>query len=478
MSGVVLPTVMTKDGLAPIPPATLLALLTSLVAATNPDYTNNLPPSLIGDVAGTDVGAVTLINQAQVESVNCITPRGANEFVLTQQGAIYGVQQGIGSNTSVLLTFSSPQHGFPIVRGFTVSDGAHQYTVQDGGVVGASGTTAPLFALATVAGSWAVPANTVTQLITSLPPGVTVTVTNLTTGIPGAGAQSPTEYRAQVLQAGLAVSQGMATRLRTDLQNVPGVQARLISIVQQPAAEGGGWEIIVGGGDPYAVADAIWTALQDPSTIVGSVLGVTSITQANPGVVTTDKNHGYTTNEQIRIENAVGMTDVNNVLLTITVLTPTTFSIGLDTSTFTPYTGAGFCTPNPRNETVTIQDFPDSYPITFVIPPQQTVAIELTWNTTFPNFVNPDAVAQQGIAALVTYVNSIYVGQPMNLFELQTVFQAAVATLVPPQQLTRMVFSVSIDGVGVLPAPGTGIIAGDPESFLLTNTGLVTVVQG
>jgi hypothetical protein len=40
------------------------------------------------------------------------------------------------------------------------------------------------------------------------------------------------------------------------------------------------------------------------------------------------------------------------------------------------------------------------------------------------------------------------------------------------------VFSVSIDGVGITPETGTGIVAGDPESYFLTNGGLITITQG
>jgi hypothetical protein len=48
----------------------------------------------------------------------------------------------------------------------------------------------------------AVPIGTVTQIITSIPSGVTLTVTNPTTGLPGATAQPLEDYQAQVIQAG------------------------------------------------------------------------------------------------------------------------------------------------------------------------------------------------------------------------------------------------------------------------------------
>jgi hypothetical protein len=465
--------VVTAAGAQPTPPAALLAQLLALVAATNPGYTANLPGSLIEDISSTDVGALTLIDASAVDTINSLNPFGANLFLLYQLGEkIYGVQQGQSTNTSVYCVFSGSV-GFPIAVGFTVSDGLHQYTVQDGGIIGSGGSSAPLFCLATVAGSWAVPASTVTQLITSVPDTISLSVTNPEAGLPGAGTQTEASYRSQVLQAGLAASQGMTRYLKTLLGNVLGVQPRLVSARQ---ITGGGWEIIVGGGDPYEVAYAIFEALFDISTLKGSVISVVGVTRANPGVVTTDLNHGYTTGQTIQIANS-NPTNYNGSY-TATVLTEKTFSIGTDTTGFPAYVGDAFVTPNSRNLSVTINDYPDVYTIPIVIPPQQSVAISLTWNTTSTNAINPTAVSQLGSQAISDYVNSIAVGVPINLFELQTVFQVAVANLIPTVQLTRMVFSVSINGVGVAPESGTGIIAGDPESYFLTTPDTITITQG
>lgn len=472
---VAVPLVMTEAGPQPTPPAQLLAQLLALVASTNPGYTANLPGSLIEDISSTDVGALTLIDQARVDLVESLTPLGANAYLLNQLGQIYGVEQGAASNTSVFVQFSGTI-GLVIAVGFTVSDGTYQYTVQDGGVIGSGGVSAPLFCLAVQSGSWAVPANTVTQLITSVPTGITLSVTNPNTGTPGGDAQTEESYRSAVLQAGLAASQGMARYLKTLLGNVAGVQARLVSVLQQNPPTGG-WEIIVGGGDPYEVAYAIDTAIFDISTLVGSVMSISGITNASPGVVTTVLNHGLTTGELINISGAMPGA-FNGTGITATVLTEKTFSINVNTTSFGAYTGGGVITPNNRNVTVSLIDFPDTYSITFVDPPQQTVAMTVTWNTTATNFVSEAAVAQLGAPALADYVNGLSVGVPINLFELQTVFQAAVASVLPTQLLTRMVFSVSINGIGVSPEAGTGIIAGDPESFFLTTTTDITILQG
>lgn len=553
-----IPIVVTTSGAQPTPPATLLAQLLALVAATNPGYTANLPGSLVEDVSSTDVGALSLIDQIRVELINSLTPYGANAFLLKQLGQIYDIQLALATNTSVYVVFSGPV-GYVVAQGFTVSDGTYQYIVQDGGIIGSDSTSAPLFCLATQTGSWAVPAGTVTQLVTSVPSVIALTVTNPQAGTPGNSSETEASYRSRVLQAGYAPAQGMTSYLKTILGNVIGVEQRLISALQQV---GGGWEIIVGGnGDPYQIANAIFTALFDISTLVGSTMAISGITRANPGVVTTTLNYGLSTGTVATIAS-VDPTNYNGSY-SIVPITEKTFSLGtayaannitalswastsggqvtastatdhgvtvgssftisgcspsgyngtftalagtgtdvliyalasnpgtatafgtlnagianVDTTSYPAYVSGGVVTPNPRNQSITIQDYPDTYVIPFVVPPQQTVTMTVTWNTTASNYVSASAVAQLGAPALVAYVNALPVGVPMNLFELQATFQMAIAGILPPQLLTRMVFSVSINGVGVSPESGTGIIAGDPESYFYAVMSGIVISQG
>lgn len=397
-----LPIVMGPEGRVNTPPATLRADLVAKVAAAVPGYTADLPASLIEDIASTDVGALVVCDQALTDLINSLTPLGANLFLLAAQGQLAGVVQNEITNTSVFVIFSGPA-GFLVGKGFTVSDGSHQYVVQDGGTISSGGYTLPLYCLATVTGVWTVPANTVTQIVTPPPSTIFLTCSNPQPGTPSGGEQTEEAYRAQIIAAyGRSAAQGMPTLLRTLLGNVTGVQERLIAIQQKV---GGGWKIIVGGGDPYIVAGAIFQAIFDVSILVGS----------------TDPS---------------------------------------------------------RNITVTINNFPDSYQIIYVNPPQQTVAISLLWGTNSPNYVSDAAVALAGGPALVAYVNSVAAGEPMNLFRLQDAFQDAVANIIPREFLTRMVFTVSIDGTPVPPDTGTGIIAGDDEGYFLANVGDVTIARG
>lgn len=262
-----LPIIMTEAGAQPTPPKTLLANLISRVSQKVPGYTANLPAGLITDLASTATGAIALIDQARVDLINSCSPYGANIPLLMQLGNIYGVQQGEGTNTSVYVVFSGLP-GFPIPKGFTVSDGNNQYSVVRDTVIPTSGQTAPVYCLATSEGSWAVPAGSVTQVITSVPKTQEVTCTNLTAGLPGTGEQSYSSYRSQVMQSGMQTAEGTPTCFRTELEKVDGVQENLISFRQSTL---GKWVAVVGGGDPFEVAYAIFKAVPDISVLTNDV---------------------------------------------------------------------------------------------------------------------------------------------------------------------------------------------------------------
>ena len=394
-----IPLSLSSAGAQTTPLATLRATLLSTASSLAPGLTA-LPSGLIDDMSGTATGALAQIDQARVDAVNSITPYGANAFVLAQLGAMLGISQGAATNTSVYVVISGPA-GYVVPAGFVVSDGTYQYVLRDGGVIQTSGSTGQLFAVADQAGTWAVGANTVTTIVTSVPSGYTLTVTNPQAGTPGTDGETVSSYRSRVLQAQTVAGQGTAAYLRTLLEAIPGVTPRLVSILQVS----GGWEVICGGGDAYAVAGAIYKGTLDLSTIVGS---------ASTG----------------------------------------------------------------RNVTVTITDVPNSYNITFVNPPQQTVLITATWNTTLSNFSASSQVQQLAAPALVDYINSIRVGQPINELEMTAVFQDAVSSVISSVDLTSLVFSVTVNGTVTSPNAGTAIIPGDAESYFYCAADGVTVAQG
>ncbi|SAK53655.1 hypothetical protein AWB78_01347 [Caballeronia calidae] len=468
-----IPLVMTATGPVPTAPATLLQNLINGVAATNPGYTANLPGGLIEDISSTDVGALTTIDQARVDAVNSVTPYGANAFVLAQLGTQFGLPQGTPTNGNVLVVLSGPS-GYVFAPGFTVGDGTNQYALQDGGVIESSGQTSQLYAVATNSNIFAIPANTVTQIVTTLPEEYVdlITVTNPQAGTSAAGSESVQSYRSRVLQGGIVTSTGTPAYLKTLLEKVVGVQARLISVNQVT----GGWQIICGGGDPYAVANAILQAVPDIATLQGSQLAINGMTNANPVVITTNLASGYANASTFVVAGA--SPSAFNGTYTVASVSGDTITTTTNGSGFGSYVSGAKFSPNPRNVSVSLFQNPNTYSILYVNPPQQIVTLSVTWNTTLTDFTSGTTVNQLAAPALQAYLNSIYAGQPINELAMTAVFQGAVSTIIDASNITTLEFSVEINGNPVSPTVGTSIIPSDPESyFFCSNTG-VTVAQG
>jgi hypothetical protein len=481
-----LPIIMGPVGPIPIPPATIRSSIVTSVSTTNPDYTANLPASLVEDVVSTDVAGCVVSNQFFVDLVNSVSPYGANLYLLNLIGQnVYGVIPGLETNTSVYVVFTAkdatsgvPLPGFIIGQGFLVSDGTYQYICPDGGITSADGNSLPIYAVATQQGIWDIPEGTVIELISAVPSNVTLSVINYEVGLPASSAESATQYRSRVLTAGLAASTGMGRYLRTLLANVPGVQARLISIVQD--YDEGGWNIIVGGGDPYQIAYAIWFALFDTTNILPADIEISGMTNGYPCIISTATNHNLTTGMIITLAeiSSPGPTILNNKSFPVSVIDARTLSILTDTTILPPYTSGGDITPNPIVVQVPINDFPDTYLVSFVNPPQELVSITVTWSSNYSNYVSANAIIQLATPAIVDYINSIYAGtSPINLISLSGEFAMAVISILPTEYIDVLNFAISINGVGVLPAPGTQVIIGDPFSYFYTDNAHVTIIQ-
>lgn len=469
-SSIPIPLVMTAAGPSTTPPATLYENLINYVASQSPGYTV-LPSGLIDDISGTDVGALVAIDQARVDAINSVTPYGANAFLLSQLGAQFGIPQGVSANGSVFVQFSGPP-GYVLQPGFLVSDGTNQYSLKDGGVIQTGGLSPQLFAVATNSGTFAIPANSVNQVVTSVPSAYAVTVNNPEAGTPATSSESVQTYRSRVLLAGQVASVGTPAFLKTLLGKISGVQQRLISINQLA----GGWQVVCGGGDAYAVAAAILQGVGDIALLQGSRLGITSMTNANPVVVQTNLASGYTIGQTFTVAGATP--SAFNGTYTVAAISGNTITTSTNGSGFGAYTGGATFSPNPRNVNVSVFQNPNTYNIPFVNPPQQVVTLAVTWNTTLPNFTAGSSVNQLAAPPLQSYINSIYSGQPINLNEMTVTFLDAVSSVIDGPNVTTLEFAVTINGTPASPAAGTDIITSDPESYFFCSATGVTVSQG
>jgi hypothetical protein len=132
-----------------------------------------------------------------------------------------------------------------------------------------------------------------------------------------------------------------------------------------------------------------------------------------------------------------------------------------------------------RNLSATLYDAPNEYTVTYVNPPQATVTVAVTWNTTLPSFTAADAVNQYIIGAVLSYINSIPVGQPINLLVMDQLIQTAVSPVLSPANLTTLTYAVTINSTPESPTSGTHIIpAPDNETYLYISPTGATSAQG
>ncbi|ASN57530.1 baseplate J/gp47 family protein [Salmonella enterica] len=454
---------VSYDAAGPVPKTAdeLRSDLVSRATALSPGITTDLPGSLIEDMASTGTGALLVADQIRVDLINSVGPLKANQYLLNLLAQQSGIpaQKSEGS-TTVSVQFTGPS-GFVIPQGFLVSDGTYTYALSDATIIPASGVSSLATCEATISGSWAVPAGSVNQILTSLPSDITITCTNPTAGTPGGDAETLYQFRERVWEAQMSTVQGYPGFIRQKLTDVDNVQARLVSVVQ----DGNSWVVMCGGGDIYEMAGAIYKSAGDISRLKGTTLNVTGITNANPGVVTTGITHGLTTGQTIQISGVTGMSGINGVALTATVISSHTFSIGINTTSSGAWTGGGEVTPNSRNNIVTINDWPDNYLIPFVIPLQQQVTVKFEWATESINYLTDATVSSMVSSPVISYINGIYAGKPLNINSLKDAFLQAVNEVINMSLITTLNVTVTVNGVITPVDVNTNIISGDPYSY-------------
>lgn len=106
---------------------------------------------------------------------------------------------------------------------------------------------------------------------------------------------------------------------------------------ESPVTEG-----VSAGNMTYDTTTGIVTFVADTTKTVNanSTKAITGISQANPGNVLC-VGHGFVTGDKIKIVSVGGMTQVNNLYYTITVVDADNFTIGVNTSGYSAYTSGG-----------------------------------------------------------------------------------------------------------------------------------------
>ncbi len=101
-----------------------------------------------------------------------------------------------------------------------------------------------------------------------------------------------------------------------------------------------------GGGSGLVTGERIMLAIGDSTVFQGvsnpkyANSNISAITQANPGVVT-KSGHLFATGDKVYHHSVVGMTEVNDVVYTVTVSDANNYSLGVNTSGYTAYSTVG-----------------------------------------------------------------------------------------------------------------------------------------
>lgn len=448
----------------------LVAIATSL----SPGLTAELPGSLIEDMASTGAGALLVSDQARVDLINSVGPLTANKEMLTLLSQQYGIPfQKTAGSTTVPVSFTGPA-GFLIPRGFIVSDGTHQYSLNEPVVIRSNGTSAVSTATGVTTGAWSAPPGTVTTIVTSTPSTVSLTVNNPVAATPAGKAETDAQFRVRVWDAGMATVQGYGAFIRTALSRVENIDARQVSVIQ----DGDKWVVLCGGGDVYDMAAAVLVSAGDITRIAPSKLNVTGITNASPAVVSTDLTHGFTAGQAVVINGVTGMSGINGVSFTATPIDSRSFSINYNSTSSGAWTGGGLVTPNLRNSTVAISDYPDSYQVNIVQPFQQLTTIEYLWATLGTNYLNNETILSLIQENVLSYVNNIYAGQPLNVGKLKDVFYQSVNGTIDMTLITTLNVNVTVNGVLTPVDSGTDIISGDRFSYWYIESTGISVNEG
>lgn len=461
--------VVTTAGAQPVDPTAIRASIETDVAAASPGYTADLPGSLIEDILSTGIAQIAVAGQAAVDAVNSLSVATAQPYILAVLGAQFGLPINQTTNGSADVVFSGTI-GYVIPAGFVVGDASgNQYATVASSVVGASGESLPVSVIETSANQNQIPAGSITKIISALPSGITLTVINPLGGAPSTTQETVAQYRARLMNAFQSVVGGAPQTIRNALDAIPGITSNAVNVV----AENGGWQIVVFGGDDYAIANAILSSIGDIQLLQGSGLAIIALSAASSMVITTNYPSNIAVGATLTITGATP--SAYNVTTTVTAVSGTSITTGTNSAAFGAYTSGATFSPNPRNVSVTLTDAPDNYTILFVRATPHAVAVTVTYQTLLAAFTQQAQVSAIAQTALQSYITGLDVGQGISLIAMSNIMEAAIADVLPVAEISAIDYAITIDGVSVTPDAGTQIIQYDPEGIF--SSASVTVAQ-
>jgi hypothetical protein len=99
----------------------------------------------------------------------------------------------------------------------------------------------------------------------------------------------------------------------------------------------------------------------------------------------------------------------------------------------------------------------------------------VTWQSISPNYVANATIAGLAQPSIASYINSIAVGQPMNILQISDAFTSVLPTSIPESSISLLAFQIYVDGI--LSVPSGNLIYADPESSFTISNANINVVN-
>ena len=230
---------------------------------------SNLPSSIQNNLIDE---ASIIVNEFEDMITNCmngVSPAYANDFIISQLGAAFGVKRKDKSLQNVMIEWTGLA-GVIIPSGSQVAseDGVYIFSTAEQCVIREDGK-ATVNAIADDYYDKVIDAHTLNVMITDI--ANIESCDNPNSSSEPIAEESITEYRARVQNRCLANRSGTVATLHDNLLKVQGVSSRLITYRTDTEIKEGyrinTIEIVVGGGDDYQVAEAIFNAILFPENL-------------------------------------------------------------------------------------------------------------------------------------------------------------------------------------------------------------------
>lgn len=224
---------------------------------------SNLPSSIQNNLIDEASIIVNEFEDMISNAMNGISPAYANDFIIAQLGAAFGVKRKDKSLQNVTIKYRGLA-GVVIPSGSQVSseDGMYIFSTSEQAVIRADGT-AQVNAIADDYYDKIIDAHVLNVMITDI---MNIdSCDNPNSSSEPILEESITEYRARVQNKCLANRSGTVAVLHDNLLNVDGVSSRLITYRTDTEIKEGykinTIEIVCGGGDDYEVAEAVFNSI-------------------------------------------------------------------------------------------------------------------------------------------------------------------------------------------------------------------------